>query len=113
MTIRSNPGSALAYVDNQPVGMTPVSLPFVFYGTREIRLVKDGHETVVEKHNFRPPWYQYPPFDFITETLWPFEIRDERELQFALQPQVVVPAEDVLRRGEGLRGQSQQGIILQ
>ena len=46
MTIRSNPPGALVYVDDYQVGTTPVSTDFVYYGTRKIRLIKDGYDTL-------------------------------------------------------------------
>jgi len=111
MTIRSNPPGAVVYVDERRIGVTPVSTGYTYYGTREIQLVKDGHETVTEKHRFAAPWYQYPGIDFFAENLWPFETRDERVLDFDLPPmQAAVPA-DVMRRAEQLRGEAQQGMV--
>ena len=48
MTIRSNPPGALVYVDDYQIGSTPVSHDFVYYGTRKIRVVKDGYETLTD-----------------------------------------------------------------
>jgi hypothetical protein len=110
MTIRSNPPGALVTVDNQEVGVTPVSVPYIYYGTREIRLELDGFETVVEKHNFFPPWYQYPGLDFVSENLVPYEIRDERILNFDMAPQRIVPIEEVLARAENLRSNTRLGL---
>ena len=49
------------------------------------------------------PWYQYPVLDFVTENLVPGEIRDERIVEYQLQPQTIVPAQQLLERGENLR----------
>ena len=111
MTIRSNPPGALVYIDNQEIGFTPVSTPFVYYGTRNIRLVKDGYETLSVKQNFKAPWYEIPPADFVTENFWPKELRDERMLDFQLVPQQIVPTEKLLERAQGLRGNVRQGTI--
>jgi hypothetical protein len=46
ITIRSNPPGALVYVDDYPIGTTPVSTSFVYYGTRKVRLVLSGYETL-------------------------------------------------------------------
>ncbi len=56
-----------------------------------------------------PPWYQIPPLDFITETLLPWEIRDERVLDFELIPQQTVDPNQVVERGQNLRDQARQG----
>ena len=110
MTIVSNPPGAMVYVDDYPVGLTPVSTAFTYYGTRSVKLVKDGFEQVSEKHTFSPPWYQIPPIDFLSENLWPFETRDERVLNFQLAPQRIVPTEELLSRAEGMRTGGRQGI---
>lgn len=110
-TIRSNPPGALVYIDNQEIGYTPVSTPYVYYGTRNIRLVKDGYETLSVKQKFKTPWYEIPPADFITENFWPGELRDERTLDFQLVPQQIVPTARLIDRAQNLRGNVQQGSI--
>lgn len=107
MTIRSNPPGALCYIDNYEIGVTPCSTSFLYYGTREVRLVRDGYETLVQKVTVPPPWYEIPPLDFFSENLTPFEVRDERTFNFTLTPQVIVPTEQLLDRAEGLRRSAQ------
>jgi len=110
MTIRSNPPGALVYVDDQPIGVTPASSAYTYYATRNIRLIKDGYQTQTVKQRFRTPWYQFPLLDFISENLWPVEIRDERTLDVELIPQQIVPNHELVQRGEELRGRSLQGL---
>jgi hypothetical protein len=106
MTIRSNPPGSLVYVDDYEIGTTPVSHDFVYYGTRKIKLVKDGYETLTVLQPMPTPWYQYTPLDFVAENLVPWEIRDERTLDYQLQPQVIVPTDQLLERAENLRRSS-------
>jgi hypothetical protein len=106
MTIRSNPPGAAVYVDDYTIGTTPVSHNFTYYGTRKIRLVKDGYETLTVLQRIPPPWYQIPLLDFVSENLVPGEIRDQRTLSYQLVPQRVVPREALLERAEGFRGQA-------
>ena len=103
MTIRSNPPGALVYVDDYQIGTTPVSHDFVYYGTRKIRLVKDGYETLTVRQPFPIPWYEIFPLDFVTENLVPWEIRDERVVDLAMEPAASAPPEDVMFRGEQVR----------
>lgn len=110
LTIRSNPPGALVYIDDQEIGYTPVSTPFTYYGTRKIQLIKDGYETVTALQRFRPPWYQIPPLDFVSENFGLREHRDERALDFQLIPQQIVPTEKLRERAEQLRASSGQGI---
>jgi hypothetical protein len=111
MTVRTNPPDAQVYVDNYPIGKSPVSTPFTYYGTREIRLVRDGYETQTTKQRFLPPWYELPGLDFVSENLWPAEVRDERVLDFQMVPQRIVPTDQLIGRGENLRHASQVGYI--
>lgn len=103
MTVRSNPPGALVYVDDYQIGTTPVSTDFIYYGTRKIRLVKDGYETLTVRQPFPLPWYQVFPLDFVTENLWPWEIRDERVVDLAMMPAATTPPEEVVGRAEVAR----------
>jgi hypothetical protein len=103
LTVRSNPPGALVYVDNQQIGTTPCSVDFIYYGTREIRLVKPGYETLTVNQPIPTPWYQIPPLDFVSENLVPTRIRDNRTVSFNLSPQLVVPTTELLERANQLR----------
>jgi hypothetical protein len=110
--IRSNPPGALVYVDDHEVGITPVAISPVYYGTRTIRLVKDGCETKTVKEPMPPPWYEVPPLDFFSENAIPGTLHDERTLDFQLQPQGVVPKEELLARAEALRRGTPAGAVV-
>ena len=103
MTVRSWPEGAQVYVDDHPIGLTPVSTNFTYYGTRRVKVVKDGYKTTDVQHTFFPPWYEVPPLDFFSEVLWPGEKRDEHRLNFTLEPQEQVQTDELIRRGELLR----------
>ena len=111
LTIRSNPPGALVFVDDQAIGVTPVSTSYTHYGTRKIQIFKDGFDTVTAKQRFPKPWYQYPVIEFFAENLWPLEIRDERYVDFEMVPQQMVPNEKLLERAESLRMSSRQGQV--
>ena len=106
MLIRTNPPGAMAYVDDYPVGMTPTATSFTYYGTRRIRLVKDGYETETLLQPVSPPWYQIPPLDFFAENVVPGSIRDYHAFDYQLKPQMLVPADQVLAQAEQLRRQT-------
>lgn len=102
-TIRSNPPGALAFVNGEEIGPTPVSRSFTYYGPRKISLVADGHQTLTVVQPVKRPWYDNYITEFFTENLVPWTIRDEREFAYTLTPQTAAPAEEVLGRGEALR----------
>jgi hypothetical protein len=109
MTVLSDPPGALVYVDDQEIGVTPVSVPFTYYGTRKMQLIKDGYETLTVKQTFSPPWYQIPPLDFFSDNFSPHEQRDEQLVNFQLQPQQILPTEKLLERAQGMRVGATQG----
>ncbi|MEI6527480.1 MAG: PEGA domain-containing protein [Planctomycetota bacterium] len=112
MTFRTNPAGAMVYVDKQPVGLTPVSTGFTYYGTRNIEIVKDGYRTEKFLRKVHAPWYQIPPLDFVSDTLWPFESRDERIIDVQMTPEFDVPEDALIASGEQLRLQAGQGIAV-
>ena len=112
LMIRSNPPGAMVYVDNQPIGTTPCATDFTYYGTREIRLVKPGFESLTVKQPIPAPWYELPPLDFVSENVVPHKIQDYRTVSYNLVPQVIVPTEQLLGRAEELRRSTLQGAVL-
>ena len=112
LTVRTNPPGATVYIDKQPIGLTPVSSSFTYYGTRNIEIVRDGYRTERFLRKFNPPWYAIPPLDFISETLWPFEKRDERIVDVQLTGEPDVPNDALIASGEQLRLQASQGIAV-
>ena len=103
LMVRSDPPGAVVFVDDYEIGTTPVSHDFTYYGTRKIRLIKDGYETLTVLQPIPAPWYEWPPIDFFSENFVPGEIRDYHTLTYRLTPQVVVPVDQLRQRGEQLR----------
>jgi len=112
MTIRSQPAGALVYVDDYEIGTTPVSTDFTYYGTRKIRLVKDGCETLTVMQSVPFPWYEITPLDLVSENLIPGTLHDQHNFCYQLKPQMVVPSEQLLERAEALRGRGRPGSSL-
>ena len=111
MTVRTNPPGATVSVDNQVIGTTPAATSFVYYGTRELRIEKDGYRTETVLRKINPPWYQLPGLDFISESLWPGEIRDERVIEVELVPKEMEKTDKVIDRADSLRSQSLTGMV--
>lgn len=109
--IRSQPEGAAVTIDRQPVGLTPLSVPFTYNGTREIQLEKNGYQTIKVQERFRPKWFERFPISFLTENFWPRELRDERLLEFQMQPKTQVPESLLLDRANGLRYNIQSGTL--
>ena len=103
LTIRSNPPGALVMIDNHNIGITPCSTDYTYYGKRNIQLIRDGYETLNDSRWILPPWYEIPPLDVVSENAIPYELRDERIIDYQLMPQKVVPTQQLLGRAENLR----------
>ncbi len=111
LTVRSNPEGALVYVDDRQIGTTPVSVSFVYYGTRKIQIMKDGYKTVTARETFSPPWYQVPPLDFFSENLYAGELRDQRVVDIQLEPETIPPTTELWQRAESLRAGARSGPV--
>lgn len=98
MTINSNPPGATVYVDGHQIGKTPVSTDFTYYGTRNIRLEMDNYQTLAVKQKVTPPWYEYPVFDFFSETFTPGEVKDNHVWTYDLQQRAISSDEQILTR---------------
>ena len=111
LMVRSQPEGAFLTIDNQPIGYTPVSVPFTYYGTREVQLEKDGYKTIKVQERVKPPWYEYFPINFFAENFSPREIRDTRLLDFTMQPREQVNQNYLYDRASQLRGDVQRGTV--
>lgn len=109
--IRSQPEGAFVTINNQPVGYTPLKVPFTYYGTREIQLEKDGFKTVKVRERFRPPLYQKFPLNFFSDNFGLKERRDERLLEFTLEPRTQVQENLLLDRANDLRINLERGTL--
>lgn len=109
MTINSNPSGARVLVDGEDIGLTPVSMDFLYYGTRQITLIKDGYETLTVMQPVQIPWYQVPPLDFFSDNLLPVKVTNRHFFAYDLQRQKHVPQNELLDRANTLRSESHVG----
>lgn len=107
MTIESDPPGALAYVDGKEIGYTPAAVSFIYYGTREIKLVKDGYQTLTVNQKVQAPWYQWPGIEFLADNFSPRKITDRHTFRYSMRRQQVPPSNELLERGKSFRSQAQ------
>ncbi len=88
ITVKSDPAGARAYLDDAHIGNTPVTVSFQHYGTRRIRVEKEGFETASRVVEINPPWYQVIIVDLICEVLVPYKFHDKRVYSFQLEETV-------------------------
>lgn len=111
LIIRSQPEGANVTVDNRHVGRTPLSLPYVYSGTREIKLEKAGFKTIKVLQRIDPTWYETFPISLFSENFAGREIRDERLLDFQMEPSVQEPQNQLLGRANDLRFNINRGTV--
>ena len=111
LTVRTWPPGAQVFIDDQEIGTTPCSTSFVYYGTRKVTVIKGGYRTETLYHEIPPPWYQYPPLDFISENLIVTEIRDERVIDIQMVPEEAIQPNVLLDRAQSLRDGARTGTI--
>jgi hypothetical protein len=110
LTLLSDPPGALAYLNDQEVGRTPVTRSFNWYGNYEVILRKDGYQTLKTHSMVSAPIYEIPPLDFFSEVS-PFNLTDQHTLQYKLTP--APPSgqdtEGLLKRAEQMKQDNAAG----
>jgi hypothetical protein len=105
--ITSEPPGALVLRNGQPVSFAPADDYFTYYGNYHFTLIRDGFEPLQVDQPIPPPWYEYPPLDFVAENLIPWTIYDVRRFNFTMQPVQIPRSDEVINRGQELRDRSQ------
>jgi hypothetical protein len=105
-TLRTEPPGALAIVNGEEIGPTPVSRSYYYYGDREITFLLDGYETKTVIQPVNAPWWDNLATEFFSENLLPFTLRDEREFKYQLTRASSPRANDLRDRAEQLRAEA-------
>lgn len=110
IAVRSEPPGATVYLDDEKAGKTPIEIPYTWYGKRDLRLELKDHEAARRLIVLNPPWWQFFPFDFITDVLLPFTITDRIEFTFELKPALPVHEELDSVRGRAAELRDKAGV---
>lgn len=86
MTLTSDPSGALAYVNGQEVGRTPVTIDYLWHGNYRFEFRKVGFETLKTERRVNPDFHQVIGLDAITEALIPATLHENREFHFVMVP---------------------------
>ena len=103
------PGAIVIDENHMSMGPAPVDRQWVYNGTYEFTLVKDGFQTLTVREKVTPTWYEYVGLDFIAEHIIPWTLRDIRRFHYQLQPLAVVSPEQLREQGTALR---QRGLTI-
>jgi hypothetical protein len=102
MTVQTNPPGALVYLNDRELGRTPFSKPFLWYGNYDVVIRKEGYETLKTTAEVTAPYWQFVPFDMVTDFL---PLTDEETLKFSLKPQEQADPGALLQHGEQMQDQ--------
>ncbi len=69
LSITSQPEGAMVWLNDVEVGRTPVDVDFKWFGTYDVRVVKEGYEPLLTSREAVAPVYEYPVIDLITAPL--------------------------------------------
>ncbi len=103
LTVKSDPPEALLFLNGTEVGRTPFVHDFVWYGTYDVQLRREGYETLKSRGELIAPWWQWPPFDLVAELI-PFRMKDHQSLSYTMHPlkAVQVDPKALLKRAEAM-----------
>ncbi len=104
LTINTQPQGALVVLNDEEIGTSPVTVSFEWYGDYDVRISKEGFETLKTHRNLKAPWYDAFPFDFFA-WLNPERIVDEYEWTFELAPKKEISREELIQNAEELKKQ--------
>lgn len=101
ITITSEPPGALVMLNDREIGRTPVDVEFVYYGTYDVRLLKEGYEPLLTTGDASAPLWDWPGPDLAAELL-PVELHSNIRWHYELDP-VRDEADPLIERGRELR----------
>jgi hypothetical protein len=89
LTIDTKPQGALVILNDEEIGVSPVTVSFNWYGDYNVRISKEGYETLKTHRKLKRPSHDYFPFDFFANCLssrrivdsyeWTFELKEKQE----------------------------------
>lgn len=103
LTIVTEPEEAVVWLNDEEIGVTPVTVNFKWYGDYYVRIEKPGHEILNTHRLLDRPAHDWFPLDFFAETLWPGKIEDFHTWTFDLEPFQQASAEELIEQANQMR----------
>jgi hypothetical protein len=104
LTINTQPQGALVVLNDEEIGISPVTVPFNWYGDYDVRISKEGFATLKTHRELKAPWYDAFPFDFFA-MLNPQRTVDSYEWTFDLAPLQQPSREELIQKADTLKKQ--------
>ena len=103
LTINTAPQGAVVVLNDEEIGVSPVTVAFSWYGDYKIRIEKEGFDTLSTHRMLKGPLHDKFPLDFFAEVLWPGQIVDEYDWTFELEPYSPPQRAELIRSAEAMR----------
>ena len=105
LIINTEPDDALVVLNDEEIGQSPVTVPFEWYGDYNVRISKEGFQTLKTHRELKRPWYDKFPWDFFAQIVNPKRIVDSYEWTFVLTPLQQPDREDLIEAAQDLKEQ--------
>ncbi len=105
LTINTRPQGALVTLNDEEIGTSPVTASFNWYGDYDVRISKEGYETLKTHRRLKRPWYDRAPFDFFAGCLSPKRIVDSYEWTFELKQKQEPERQQLIENARQLKQQ--------
>ena len=106
LTINTVPSGALVTLNDEEIGVSPVTVNFNWYGDYRIQIIKEGYDIFNTHRELKAPLHDTMPFDFFCGVLWPGRIVDSYEWSFDLQPYTEMNREELIQDALKLQQQA-------
>ena len=103
LTIVTEPQEAVVWLNDEEIGVTPVTVNFNWYGDYNIRIEKPGYDILNTHQLLKRPAHDMFPLDFFAEVLWPGTIEDSYTWTFDLEPFQQASAAELIEQANQMR----------
>ena len=105
LTINTQPAGAMVVLNDEEIGESPVTVSFEWYGDYNVRVSKEGFETLQTHRDLKGPWYDKFPFDLFAGIFNPNRIVDSYEWTFELAAKKAPAREELIKSAQDLKEQ--------
>ena len=105
LTINTNPTGALVALNDEEIGEAPFTTSFNWYGDYNVRISKEGYETLKTHRKLKAPLHDKFPFDLFAQLINPKRIVDKYEWTFTLKELETPEREELIQKAEELKKQ--------
>jgi len=101
LTIVTEPAGALVVLNDEEIGVSPVSVGFEWYGDYTVRITKEGYQTLNTHKNLKRPLRDVVGFDLFSDA---FTTKiDEYTWDFTLEPYQQIDKDELIKSAISLQ----------